>query len=81
MARSETQSGVLPDTILDEPVETYCLHRMMQMDDDRGEQYIRETYGELVRSQFWRHPFPARDVLFASKAHYVTAVESVIDDP
>ncbi|RBI58449.1 hypothetical protein DMJ13_26890 [halophilic archaeon] len=80
-AQSETQSGVLPSAISDELVETYCLHRTMQPDDERGEQYIRETDGVLVRSQFWRHPYPAKDPLFVSAAHYVTAVENVIDDP
>jgi hypothetical protein len=80
MARSKTKNGVIPGEVLDDLVETYCLHHTTRMDETRGEQHIRETYGDLLRSHFWRHPHPDNDVFFVSKARYVAAAKGIIDD-
>lgn len=80
MARAKTKSGMIPGAILDELVEMYCLHLTTRMDDKRGEQYIRDKYGEIVRSHFWGHPDPDKDVFFVSKAHYVSSVTGIMDE-
>lgn len=80
MARSQMTNGVVAGDMLDELVEDYALHLTTRMDEDRGERYIRERYGDLVRSHFWRHPHPEKDVYFASKARYLTAAQGIIDE-
>ena len=79
MARAKTKSGMIPGAVLDELVKTYCPHLTTRMDDKRGEQYIRDKYGEIVRSHFWGHPDPDKDVFFVSKAHYVSSVTGIMD--
>lgn len=80
MVRSQMTDGVVSGEVLDEFVETHCLHLTTRMDEDRGEQYIREKYGDLIRSHFWRHPHPEKDVYFTSKARYLTAAQGIIDE-
>jgi hypothetical protein len=80
MVRSQMTDGVVSGEVLDEFVETHCLHLTTRMDEDRGEQYIREKYGDLIRSHFWRHPHPEKNVYFASKARYLTAAQRIIDE-
>ncbi|WP_227380617.1 hypothetical protein [Haladaptatus halobius] len=80
MARAKTTSGMIPEAVLDELVETHCLHLTTRFDTKRGEQHIRETYGDLVRSHFWQHPDPDKDVYFVSKAHYVSSVKGILDE-
>ncbi|RBI58731.1 hypothetical protein DMJ13_25660 [halophilic archaeon] len=60
LARSKTQSSLIPESVLNELVGTYCLHLTTRFDIERGEQHIRDTYGERKSSQFWRHPDPDR---------------------
>ncbi|WP_231190299.1 hypothetical protein [Haladaptatus sp. DYF46] len=80
MARSKMTSGVVSGDMLDKLVEDYALHLTSRMDQTRGEQHIRETYGDLVRSHFWRHPHPEKDLYFTSKARYLTAASGIIDE-
>ncbi|RBI60342.1 hypothetical protein DMJ13_18610 [halophilic archaeon] len=37
LARSKTQSGLIPGAVLDELVGTYCLHLTTRFDTERGE--------------------------------------------
>lgn len=67
LARSKTQSGVFRVRYWTSLLRRTCLHLTTRMDEP-GEQYIQETDGELLRSQFWRHPHPDKDVLFVSKS-------------
>ncbi|WP_433632919.1 hypothetical protein [Halomicrococcus sp. NG-SE-24] len=83
LARSQAyENGVVPRETIDELVDTYCLHltdRVADAEQERGKEYIRETYTNLVTDQLYENPSPTADSYYCSKDALQTRLQAELD--
>lgn len=83
VARSKAyKNGVVPHAMIEDLVDDYCLHltnRLTDTEQERGEEYIRETYTDLITDQLHENPSPVANSYYATKPHLQARLQAEIE--
>ncbi|WP_227378525.1 hypothetical protein [Haladaptatus halobius] len=76
------ENGILPKAMIDDLVETYCLHltnRVTNDEQERGKEHIRETYRALITDHLYENPSPTANSYYCSKTQLQTRLQAEVD--
>jgi hypothetical protein len=68
--------------MIEELIDDYCLHltnRLTDTEQERGEEYIRETYTDLITDQLYENPSPVANSYYATKPHLQSRLQAEIE--
>jgi hypothetical protein len=76
------ENGVVPHDMIEDLVDDYCLHltnRLTDTEQERGEEYIRETYTDLITDQVYENLSPVANSYYATKPHLQARLQAEIE--
>ncbi|MFB9807181.1 hypothetical protein ACFFQF_18980 [Haladaptatus pallidirubidus] len=83
LARSQVyENRIVPQATIDELIDEYCLHLTNRVTDDeqeRGKEYIRETYTSLVADHLYENPSPIAESYYCTKTQLQTRLQAEVN--